>query len=117
MKYYNLVFIKHQMFGKMFLFQLPMQYHVEKKDVGKEVLCETKRGEQVGTIASENFIVHERAAKAISDGCGGYWPVAPVLGITKRVITAVTERFPSDADIDGLIKVEESTDLDSLPFY
>ena len=116
MKYYNLVFVRHQMFGKMFLFQLPMQFHVEKKDVGKEVVCETKRGEQTGTIASENFIVHERAAKAISDGCGGYWPIAPVLGITKRVITTVTELFPSDARINELRKVEESTDLDNLPF-
>lgn len=116
MKYYNLVFVKHQMFGKLFLFQLPMNVSVQSKDVGKEVLCETKRGEQIGTLASESFFIHEKAAKAISAGCGGYWPIANVLGITKKVTTTVTERFPNDEEINGLRKVVEDTNLENLPF-
>jgi hypothetical protein len=108
-----------------------MNISVQSKDVGKEVLCETKRGEQAGMLASENFIVHERAAKAISAGCGGYWPVANVLGITKKVTTTVTERFNNDAtkiveemtliNEDGTTSVKsfdvsKSTDVNELPF-
>ena len=116
MKYYNLVFVRHQMFGKTFLFQLPMNISVQNKDVGKEVLCETRRGEQAGVLASESFFIHEKAARSICEGCGGYWPIANVLGITKKVTTTVTERFPNDAEINELRKVVEDTSLESLPF-
>ena len=82
MKHFNLVFIKHGQSNKQYVFQLPMDVEVSKQMIGKVAICNTRRGEERGVFASENIILHERAAKAICAACGGYFPPAFITGIS-----------------------------------
>jgi hypothetical protein len=94
MKHFNLVFIKHGQSNKQYVFQLPMDVEVSKPMVGKVAICNTRRGEERGVFASENIILHERAAKAICAACGGYFPPAFITGFATEQIKLFCN-FPS----------------------
>ena len=93
MKYFNLVFIKHGQSNKQYVFQLPMELEVTKQMIGKVAVCNTRRGQERGTFASENIIVPERAAKAICEACGGSFPPAKVVGRVQEEVKMFGQHF------------------------
>lgn len=73
----NLVFCKHDGSNKQYLFMVPMQIALS---TGERVFVHTARGETEATCSTGNFYAEDTAAMTIAKGCGGYFPLAQVIG-------------------------------------
>ena len=73
----NLVFCKHEGNKKQYLFEVSMSVSL---DTGDRVFVNTIYGQKEAICTTENFYVEDEAAKAITKGCGGHFPLAQVIG-------------------------------------
>ena len=73
----NLVFCKHEGNNKQYLFEVPMNVCLT---TGTRFFVETQYGEKEAICTTENFYVEDEAEKAITKGCKGHFPLAPVIG-------------------------------------
>ena len=100
MKYYNLVYCKHNpKDSRAFLYQLPIDASVNPGDK----LCVTdKRGEHIVTAFSGNWFSDEEFTKVLCEANSGYFPPAKVIGtvstitFTQDIVNKFeeTEEFP-----------------------
>ncbi len=81
MKYYNLVFIKHENDYRNYLFCVPMGITLK---AGQKVFVNTMHGEAMGDCVTDSFIVDEYTTKQIIAGAGAYEPLKEVIGIAKE---------------------------------
>lgn len=73
----NLVFCKHDGNNKQYLFIAPMQVNL---NIGERVFVNTSYGKKEATCSTGSFYVEDTAAISIAKGCGGYFPLMPVVG-------------------------------------
>lgn len=73
----NLVFCQHEGCNKQYLFMAPL--HVSLSE-GARVVVDTVHGQKDATCSTDSFYVEDEAAKSIAKGCGGFFPLKPVIG-------------------------------------
>ena len=95
MKYFNLVYCKHQLVDRRaYLYELPSGADVNN---GDRLCVRDNRGEHIVTATSPNFFASEDFSRSLCVNNGGYFPPAKVIG-TVRTVTIQQDMVDKYAD-------------------
>ena len=91
-EYVHCVFLKHNDWGKAFLFCVDDNNRLKN---GQKVLCNTKNGESKGVCFGDSFVLSKHALKQVARAVGATLPLNAVTGIieVKPIMQEIVTRF------------------------
>lgn len=76
-EYVHCVFVKHNDWGKVFLFCVDDNNRLKN---GQKVLCNTKNGESKGVCFGDSFVLSKHALNQVARAVGATLPLKAVTG-------------------------------------